>query len=1179
MRIIVFLLLLFWSHLAGAQATDVKPKLESPNVASLGKFGEIPVSLFTGTPDISLPLFSIGHKDFQFPLNLKYHPSNIKPNQRSGWVGLGWSLGSPTITREVKGFPDEFDIVGGTKIGYYYNRYLLGTDWASYATNNSNTTDIHSKDLEPDIFHFSVMGIQGTFFLDQNGTWKVQSDQFVSVELDRSVPLFVDPSIKSGFIESSGSVSKTFNRFILTDHYGNKYIFGGQNATEYGGDLTGQTSRSIGYLLRATAWHLVEAVSGTSGEKIIFEYERGPFVTNLFRFGSYNYMTNNSLGCSSTSSYDMHIGGGFISPVYLNKIKYGYQEISFQYSISNELNYTASQYGSLDFTGHNSGTISALEYITKYSDVNYYLKHNISLANYYDRVLWLKLDGISFKIKDKPIKSIALNYNNKSTERLFLSSLQISSSESGEKMNYRFSYKDSLTMPTYLQDYTDHWGFGNGINSPALFSPTAVDGQKAPSLTNALKGVLDTICFPTGGKTAFDYELGDYSKVVNRLNRKILTDENGIGGIRIKKITSYVHNNVVASQKEFKYQKNYFSKPQTSSGILNNKPRYNFVIVNGKDYENRSFSMSSYKTSSMDDLTDNNGIAIGYSEVTEISINGKDTTFINRVFTNHDNGFTDDAPTKVYNGDFLSNISVNSRSFERGRELKTIFYNNKRKPVKAKENIWISKFSQDSSSRAISYNSFDVGLACRSTGFFETSISYLNFYYPVILKRSIDTLYSDGDKIINAVDYEYSNYFRLTKKKIWKNSKNKNSEVLYTYPYDLAKLGGQSVFTLMRAEKFLNFPIETIEKEDGKVISAELIDYVQRKGRFVPNKYYGLKLASPLSAIDTAVINAQGGLVFDSNYSLDNEVSLSDDFGNPEEVRMKSEAMLSYQWGNNGQSPVAMVRNASNAQYEDKVYDDYLSISVPLNGSQSAVFTKNSNGPTSVQILSGSFTETNMTVYVTYKISGPVEVGGTFCLSNNVGSSCHPSNLNNSKININDLPMGNYTVSASVTYTGSNPNASVLLRVIYPKQYSTKIADKEFFYEGFEESSAGVMSLSAIGEKYYSGDYTVPFIMPNNKLYKIDYRYISNGSLFYISKNYTNNMILSEGDAIDEVRIYPQGAEMLTFTYDSFGSMTSKTDGKGITEFYRYDGLQRLKEVLNKDRSIIKSFDYHYRAK
>ncbi|WP_333575989.1 hypothetical protein [Sphingobacterium sp.] len=1178
MRIIFTFLLFFWAYFVLGQATDVKPKIESPNVASLGKFGEIPVSLFTGTPDISIPIFSIGNKDFKFPVDLRYHPSNIKPNQRSGWVGLGWSMGAPAITREVKGFPDEFSIEAKPYIGYYYNRYLSGTGWETYATDNMGTPDIQSKDLEPDMFHFSVMGLQGAFFLDHNGKWKVQSDQFVSVELDNSVPLFVDPIIKQGFTESSGKVSKTFNRFIITDRHGNRYVFGGQSATEYSADLTGQTANSVGYTLRATAWYLIEITSGLSGEKISFGYERGPFVTSLYKFGRYNYLVNNSVGCGHASNYTMYTGGGFTSPLYLKKIQWREQEISFQYSVSNELNYTTSQYDNLEFS-NNIGTLSMLEYITKYSGVSYYTENSISLANYYARVLWLKLDAISFKVKDTPLKTVTLNYNNKPTERLFLSSLQIGSFDSGEKMNYRFSYKDSLTISTYLQDYTDHWGFGNGVSTPSLFSPTQVDIQKAPSQSFALKGILDTIYYPTGGKTAFDYELGSYSKVVDRLNRKLLNNEIGVGGIRIKKITSFAQGNTIAEQKEFRYLNNYFSKPMTSSGILNNKPKYNFVITNGKDYENRTFEMSSYKTSSLDDISDNNGISIGYSEVTEISVNGTDTTFTNQIFTNHDNGYTDDVATRIYNGNLLSNVSINSRSFERGRNLKTILYNNKRKPVKATENIWVSKFSTDSSSRAIAYNSFDVGLACTSTAFFATSISYLNFYYPVNLKRTIDTVYADGKKIINALDYEYSNYFRLTKKKTWKNSGGNNKEISYTYPNDLAKLGGQSVYSQMRKDRFLNFPIETIEKENGKVVGSELVDYTFRKNRFVPVKYYGLKLTSSVTAIDTATINAQGAIVFDSRYRLNSEIPLSDNFGNPEEIKIKNGAKQSYRWSEDGQSLLAMVRNASNDQFVDTFFDEYLSLSVPLNGSQNASFTKSLNGPTYIQILSGSFTETNMTVYVNYTISGPVTVGGTICLNNNVGSSCHPSNLNNSKILINDLPLGDYTVTGSVTYTGSTPNASVLLRVIYPKKYTTKTADKEFFYEGFEESSAGVASPLAIGEKYYFGDYIVPFVIPNAKAYKIDYRYILNGKQFYTSKNYVNNMVLSEGDAIDEVRVYPIEAEMESYTYDAMGSMTSRTDGKGKTEFYIYDGLQRLKTVLDKERNVIKSFDYHFRAK
>ena len=111
---------------------NVYPQLPSapltaltPNAASLGLYGDIPVSLFTGTPNISIPLYNIEVKDFVLPVSLSYHAAGIRPDQRASWTGLGWTLNvGGVITRNVNDMPDDYNnsnyYIGGNS-GYYYN--------------------------------------------------------------------------------------------------------------------------------------------------------------------------------------------------------------------------------------------------------------------------------------------------------------------------------------------------------------------------------------------------------------------------------------------------------------------------------------------------------------------------------------------------------------------------------------------------------------------------------------------------------------------------------------------------------------------------------------------------------------------------------------------------------------------------------------------------------------------------------------------------------------------------------------------------------------------------------------------------------------------------------------------------------------------------------------------------
>jgi YD repeat-containing protein len=72
-------------------------------------------------------------------------------------------------------------------------------------------------------------------------------------------------------------------------------------------------------------------------------------------------------------------------------------------------------------------------------------------------------------------------------------------------------------------------------------------------------------------------------------------------------------------------------------------------------------------------------------------------------------------------------------------------------------------------------------------------------------------------------------------------------------------------------------------------------------------------------------------------------------------------------------------------------------------------------------------------------------------------------------------------------------------------------------------------------------------------------------------------MTLSEGSAIDEVRVYPADARMTTYTYDPLIGMTSSSDENNVTTFYEYDSFGRLKLIRDNNRNILKTYDYHYK--
>ncbi|AFD06537.1 hypothetical protein Solca_1457 [Solitalea canadensis DSM 3403] len=64
---------------------------------------------------------------------------------------------------------------------------------------------------------------------------------------------------------------------------------------------------------------------------------------------------------------------------------------------------------------------------------------------------------------------------------------------------------------------------------------------------------------------------------------------------------------------------------------------------------------------------------------------------------------------------------------------------------------------------------------------------------------------------------------------------------------------------------------------------------------------------------------------------------------------------------------------------------------------------------------------------------------------------------------------------------------------------------------------------------------------------------------------------------IDDIKLYPAGAHMSSYSYKPLVGMTSSTDIKGQTMYYEYDDYHRLKCTKDQDGNIIKVLDYNYK--
>lgn len=136
----------------------------SPTAYELDKYGQIPIGMFTGTPNVSVPLYEYKTTNLSVPISLSYNSNGIKVDQLSSNVGLGWSLNAGgVVTRIVRDITDE-------ERKYFYPEKDIHTNGVTspmaydffYAAGNNGV------DTETDLFMYN-MGHSGKFIVDNSG--------------------------------------------------------------------------------------------------------------------------------------------------------------------------------------------------------------------------------------------------------------------------------------------------------------------------------------------------------------------------------------------------------------------------------------------------------------------------------------------------------------------------------------------------------------------------------------------------------------------------------------------------------------------------------------------------------------------------------------------------------------------------------------------------------------------------------------------------------------------------------------------------------------------------------------------------------------------------------------------------------------------------------------------------
>lgn len=1212
MRKTILSLILVLSGLSVFAQVDVK----SPTATEFVKYQRIPVSYFNGLPSINIPLYTAQIKDLELPLSLNYYASGVKVNQYPTYVGLGWNLNAGgCITRVINGRADETinqdqkDITGigmsGGDLdpGYYYSSCYLDQDnWASEQRliDYINAETFVTYDWEPDEFIVNAYGINGSFYFyrDRDKKMHVRIKSCNGEKFTVSTPIIKnDPEpIKFHSLHAekdlqSYRIYRLFYEFTITKQDGTKLIFGGDNdciefATEKRMQAYNSSELHPFFKTLPTSWMLREVIS-PKGNKISFSYQRNgnPIILNDVINDLWVYSYNGGQGFYP--SQDKERGKSFqvLHPVYPKSIVFD-DDLKIEFSISRNEDLSTVRTDDLHFLKYDG-------FSDHFADGVCYEENGGSKIPYAPHNYFCHLNSITISHHTELLSAYVFTYTRNKAERLKLQSFEHRSALFEPEL-YQFTY-NPLCLPDYNATETDNWGFYNGKNYRDISIEDGLYEYRTANDFFAQAEILTSISYPAGGKADFTYESNDYSQIATQVPDFKLEKKSGqAGGLRIKQLT-YTDPH---SHSELVHYFEYVNEDGTSSGILSGIPRY---ITDGHNHASYNYSywdglvhfrlkgdidqryiMLSERYINV--LGSTNGNHVTYSRVVEKI--GKEQP-LKKVYyySNHDT-YPDVADYQMYTN--IDEVDLDnkftSKALMRGLLMKEVWYNG---DTKVKEIV--NRYKEQAADTNDFMRCIDRFKIPGVYGY-TISVPFVRFtpykiwtYYPFLEERA-ETLYDSSGKTVIQAKHEQFTYNEdlLMTVHESQDSKGKTVRHTYTYPGDVAS--GVNVYSKMVNKGMKGLPVEQLEYRDGKLCAGELTVYNEfNTGLLLPQKNMKLGLTEPIEASSFSPYN---GIEYDSRYQPEYEILQTDRYGNPTAISGADGVVTSYQWGSNYRYPVIQIRNSQNSYKATTVYEpvrktEYVKLSAQNSYPNEKTYTIRTSRAGTVEInLSG------MIGYDWY-VSGRFD-GKPFSLvqCRSDYSDDLPwrdyKNAYTYRVEFASVAEGEHTIQITSTLC-DDINADLPGELNYSywgsKSHVETTGHDEWLYEDFE----GYSGEESLPFGFYSsgshlGTYEIRLSGAYNQPLFVDYQVYKNGKWNYVRKEMNDrNFIIDEGmNPIDEVRVYPQHAQVTSYGYLPFVGMNRMTDGRGLTESYAYDEFQRLRSISDYEGNIRKTYDYHY---
>ncbi|HLZ15412.1 MAG TPA: DUF1573 domain-containing protein [Cyclobacteriaceae bacterium] len=918
------------AQLAFGQTNVVPP---TPNASKMTEYFSQRPNMYTGTANVSLPLFDIDFDGWQLPFSLSYNATGIRVGDEAGEVGLGWSLhATGVISRAIRGGDDLFpgNSLGQT-IGYVYSQwpvsYNLGFDDSGANANCPDPSTYYAylasgaKDTEPDILNYNFFGYSGSFVLSQKVADSVNHKvNVIKITQDACSILFDEPSMTFSVITPDGyrgdftvkERSTTFSSSLSTDNH--VLVFGQNNI-----DMTWMLNSSARFRT-TTSWYLSK-ITSPRGRVISFYYDLATVPSSGFGT-TYNAGDTYSPYLSNTRSYSEL---DYENPM---SVVNGTQVVH-EHVYLKSIFYSNSNYDSVRFS------METREDLRK----NYLYEPDSNTWNEFPssknlkRYTGISVKGISPSTLNKQI-TFTQNYFNQGLQDAYannqnekelrflrgrLDRLLIDDNE------YQFYYDNGQAgLPNKLTMGMDHFGFYNGQDANLIMLPcwpnsTSVSSgdwgylmtlqqtyyQQPARVSNfnyGRAGLLTKVKYPTRGYTVFTYEPHTYS--VNSYNTYFVesgSNAGTAGGARIKTINEYDYNDNLLLSKSYSY----------NTGMLASPLLYRFWKNDGGsgppvyDFKYRAFAR----------IPGNNADSkvIGYGKVDEV-VNGSTDSYRNSYYFENA-GMIEQEPGSI-------NLSFTSFANRNGQAKEVRNYDSHGNLLHWVQNIGYNHVID--SVKGIMHEPPPPGPI--AGGGASCFIGWRTFY---AIKRSFYTPYtvittvanqtggltenSDGTVTINSgvqtqkkVSYN-GNY--LLKYERLMNAAGDSIVTLHNRPadYDTTSSAISPAVKYMRRAKvnIVNPVIETIAMKNGNVIAATASNYLLQSGIVNLGSTYAFNRNVP-GTFQASVTGTFPAPATSPQYELVTNFSQYDaTTGELQEYTGADGVTNSFIWGYNGLLPVA----------------------------------------------------------------------------------------------------------------------------------------------------------------------------------------------------------------------------------------------------------------------------------